>query len=156
MLDLSGVHRYARPLPSGWSLSAHIYGLGFSVNYILNSSVTAWPVLQVLTALFQVDIIAAYGERLLEWLQKYTFPAESKFAAASHATACADFFVKELLRNGTTCALAFCTVHAGSVDALLERAADAGMMMICGKVLLYFRCVICDAPKVMTCIVHRS
>lgn len=84
----------------------------------------------------QVDIIAAYGERLLEWLQKYTFPAESKFAAASHATACADFFVKELLRNGTTCALAFCTVHAGSVDALLERAADAGMMMICGKVMM--------------------
>ena len=83
----------------------------------------------------QVDIIAAYGERLLEWLQKYTFPAESKFAAASHATACADFFVKELLRNGTTCALAFCTVHPGSVDALLEKAADAGMMMICGKVM---------------------
>ena len=83
----------------------------------------------------QVDIIAAYGERLLEWLQRYTFPAESKFAASGHATACADFFVRELLRNGTTCALAFCTVHPGSVDALLERASDAGMMMICGKVM---------------------
>ena len=82
----------------------------------------------------QVDIIAAYGERLLEWLQKYTFPAESKFAEPAHAAACADFFVRELLRNGTTSALAFCTVHAGSVDALLERAEEAGMMMICGKV----------------------
>lgn len=92
--------------------------------------------MQLFSAVFQVDIIAAYGERLLEWLQKYTFPAESKFAAASHASACAEFFVKELLRNGTTCALAFCTVHAGSVDALLEKAADVGMMMICGKVKL--------------------
>jgi guanine deaminase len=91
--------------------------------------------------LFQVDIMAAYGERLLEWLQKYTFPAESKFAAAGHARACADFFVKELLRNGTTSALAFCTVHTVSVDALLERAADSGMMMICGKVFLL--CVFC-------------
>jgi guanine deaminase len=99
----------------------------------LSSSLLA---VQLFSAVFQVDIIAAYGERLLEWLQKYTFPAESKFAAASHASACAEFFVKELLRNGTTCALAFCTVHAGSVDALLEKAADVGMMMICGKVKL--------------------
>jgi cytosine/adenosine deaminase-related metal-dependent hydrolase len=123
VFNMSWIHRYACALSTGRPLAASSSAI---VASLLSSPTHS-----------QVDIIAAYGERLLEWLQKYTFPAESKFAAACHATACADFFVKELLRNGTTCALAFCTVHAGSVDALLEKAADAGMMMICGKVNIF-------------------
>ncbi len=78
------------------------------------------PLCRLLYARTQVDIIAAYGERLREWLNRYTFPVESKFAASVHATACADFFVRELLRDGTTCAIAFGNVLPGSVDALLE------------------------------------
>ena len=33
----------------------------------------------------QIDIIASYGEQLLDWLKKYTFPAEAKFADREHA-----------------------------------------------------------------------
>lgn len=72
----------------------------------------------------QTDIIASHGEQLLEWLEKYTFPAERRFANPAHAAEVADFFCAELLRNGTTtaAAAAFATVHAVSVDALFEAA----------------------------------
>jgi len=33
----------------------------------------------------QTDIIGSHGERLLEWLERYTFPAERRFADAAHA-----------------------------------------------------------------------
>ena len=55
----------------------------------------------------QIDIIASYGAQLLDWLNKYAYPAEQKFADAEHAAEVADFFVDELLRNGTTTALVF-------------------------------------------------
>ena len=61
----------------------------------------------------QIDIIASYGEQLLDWLREYAFPAEKKFASAEHAAEVADFFVDELLRNGTTTALVFATVREG-------------------------------------------
>ena len=50
----------------------------------------------------QTDIIASYGAQLLEWLERYTFPAEARFADPEHAREVAEFFVAELLRNGTT------------------------------------------------------
>ncbi len=33
----------------------------------------------------QTDIIAAGGRNLLEWLERYTFPAEQRFADPAHA-----------------------------------------------------------------------
>ena len=55
----------------------------------------------------QTDIIASYGAQLLEWLEQYTFPAEARFADPVHAREVAEFFVAELLRNGTTTAMVF-------------------------------------------------
>ena len=52
----------------------------------------------------QVDIIASYGEQLLDWLNRYAYPAEMQFADEEHARDVADFFLDELLRNGTTTA----------------------------------------------------
>lgn len=40
----------------------------------------------------QTDIIASYGEQLLEWLQNYTFPAESRFHDPDVAREGAEFF----------------------------------------------------------------
>ena len=88
----------------------------------------------------QTDIIASHGEQLLAWLEKYTFPAEARFADPAHARRVADFFCDELLRNGTTTALAFATVHAASVDALFEAARARRMRMITGKVLMDRHC----------------
>ena len=66
----------------------------------------------------QTQVIASYGTQLLEWLEKYTFVEEQKFADPQHAARNADFFLDELARNGTTTALAYCTAHPSSAEAL--------------------------------------
>ncbi|MBA3054138.1 MAG: guanine deaminase [Sphingomonadales bacterium] len=84
----------------------------------------------------QMDHIASHGEQLLDWLERHIFPAEQAFAERAHADEVADAFLRELLRNGTTSALVFPTVHANSVDALFEAALARGMRIISGKVLM--------------------
>jgi len=84
----------------------------------------------------QTEIIGAYGEQLLEWLNNYAFPAEKKYGDKQYAEEMANFFVEELLRNGTTTALVFCTVHPESVDALFNSAEKKNMRIIAGKVLM--------------------
>jgi len=88
----------------------------------------------------QTDIIAAYGEQLLEWLERYTFPVERRFSDAVHAREVADFFLADLLRNGTTTALVFTTVHPQSADAFFSAAAARGLRMIAGKVMMDRNC----------------
>jgi guanine deaminase len=88
----------------------------------------------------QTQIIGAYGEQLLDWLEKYTFVAEQQFADPAHARAVAEVFLDECLRNGTTTVATFCTVHAHSVDALFEAAAKRGMRVIAGKCLMDRNC----------------
>ena len=84
----------------------------------------------------QIDIIASYGEQLLDWLNRYAYPAEKKFVDAEYAAEAAAFFTSELLRNGTTTALVFATVHPQSVDAIFETARRRNMRLIAGKVLM--------------------
>lgn len=84
----------------------------------------------------QCDVIAAYGTRLLDWLETHTFPAERQFEDIAHAESTASFFLEELLRNGTTTALVFGTVHPQSVSAFFTAARERNLRMICGKVLM--------------------
>ncbi|WP_409421524.1 guanine deaminase [Pseudaeromonas sp. ZJS20] len=84
----------------------------------------------------QTEMVAAYGEQLLAWLNSYTFPTERKFADPDYAARRADFFIDELLRNGTTTALVFATVHPASVEALFAAADAKRMRIIAGKVLM--------------------
>jgi guanine deaminase len=84
----------------------------------------------------QTDVVAAWGSQLLDWLNTHTFPAEQAFADRAHADEAAAFFLDELLRNGTTSALVFCTVHKTSVEALFEAALARNMRLIAGKVLM--------------------
>lgn len=89
----------------------------------------------------QTEMIAAYGEQLLEWLHQYTFPTERKFKEKSYAKKIAAFFLDELLKNGTTTALVFTTVFPESVDAFFEEARDRNLRAIAGKVMMD-----CNAP----------
>ncbi len=84
----------------------------------------------------QTGMIAAYGEQLLDWLQDYTFPTERRFADPDYAQAVAARFLDELLRNGTTTAMVFCTVHPCSVDALFAEAEARHLRLLAGKVLM--------------------
>ena len=84
----------------------------------------------------QTEIIAAYGEQLLQWLDKYTFPTERKFEDKTYARNIADKFLNELLRAGTTTALVFGTVHKQSVEAFFEACEERNLRMIAGKVMM--------------------
>jgi guanine deaminase len=84
----------------------------------------------------QIDVIASYGSELLDWLSMHTFPAEARHADGAHAEAAAAHFLDALLAHGTTSAVVFPTVHAGSVDALFAAAEARGMRVIAGKVLM--------------------
>ncbi|MFL9811965.1 guanine deaminase [Stutzerimonas sp. VN223-3] len=84
----------------------------------------------------QTGMIASYGEQLLDWLNTYTFPTERAFADKAHASEVAEVFLGELLRNGTTTALVFGSVHKESVDAFFEQAEKLNLRMIAGKVLM--------------------
>ena len=84
----------------------------------------------------QTEMIAAYGEQLLEWLETYTFPTEKKFEDTHYARAIAERFLNELLRAGTTTALVFGTVHKSSVEAFFEACENRNLRMVCGKVLM--------------------
>jgi guanine deaminase len=88
----------------------------------------------------QIDAIASYGEQLLDWLHRYAFPREMRFADENYARRVAALFVDELLKNGTTTALVFGTVHPHSADAIFEAAAAKNMRLIAGKVLMDANC----------------
>lgn len=88
----------------------------------------------------QLDMIASYGEQLLDWLNRYAFPAEARFSDPDYAEEIASAFLDELLANGTTTALVFGTVHAHSADAILEAASRRHMRLIAGKVLMDTNC----------------
>ncbi len=84
----------------------------------------------------QTEIIASYGEQLLDWLDNYAFPEEAKFADPTHAQRAARFFLDELLRNGTTTALVFGSVHKASVDAFFSESQRLNTRMLAGKVMM--------------------
>lgn len=84
----------------------------------------------------QTDMIASHGEQLLAWLERYTFPTEAAFRDAELAHDTADFFLNELIRNGTTTAGVFCTIHPQSVDAIFSAAHSRNMRMIAGRVMM--------------------
>ena len=84
----------------------------------------------------QTDVIGSGGRQLLDWLEDYTFPAERRFSDPVYAREVAEVFLDELVRNGTTTAMAFCTVHRASVDAFFQSAARRSMRMVAGKILM--------------------
>lgn len=84
----------------------------------------------------QTRMIGAYGAQLLDWLERHTFVTEQAFADPDHARSVARAYLGENLRNGTTSAAVFCTVHPQSVDVFFEEAEALGLRMIAGKVIM--------------------
>jgi guanine deaminase len=84
----------------------------------------------------QTQVIASWGTQLLDWLNTYTFPEESKYADPGHSARMADFFLDLLVDHGTTTAAVFASVHVSSVDALFSAADHRNMGLIAGKVMM--------------------
>jgi guanine deaminase len=84
----------------------------------------------------QMQVIASYAANLLEWLNTYTFPEECRFVETAHAERIATQFFDEFLRQGTTTAVAYCSVHKASADAFFAESLRRGTLMIGGKVMM--------------------
>ncbi len=84
----------------------------------------------------QMPMIASHGSQLLDWLDRYTFPTELKFADRAYTRKVARTFLQQNLRNGITTSCVYCTVHAHSADILFEEAEALGLRLAAGKVLM--------------------
>jgi guanine deaminase len=81
----------------------------------------------------QTAIIASWGKQLIDWLNTYTFPEESRFSDKAYADEIAGRTLDLALAHGTTTLTSFCTIHPESVDAIFEAAARRNMAVIAGK-----------------------
>lgn len=81
----------------------------------------------------QTKAIASYGSQLLDWLEKFIFPNERQFEDPEFAFEHTGFFIDQLLKNGTTTAAIFPSVHPASVEAVFEISKTNNMRMICGN-----------------------
>jgi len=84
----------------------------------------------------QTAIIASWGKRLIDWLNTYTFPEETRFVDTAYAAQIAETYLDLNLANGITTACAFCTIHPQSVDAYFAASQNRGLRMLGGKVMM--------------------
>ena len=84
----------------------------------------------------QMQVIGSYAANLLEWLNTYTFPEECRFVESAHAERIARHFFDELIRHGTTTAVAYCSVHKASADAFFAESLRRNLCMVAGKVMM--------------------
>lgn len=72
--------------------------------------------------------------QLLEWLNTYTFPAESKFADIEWARKIYETIVTKTIANGTTTASYFATIHEPASNVLFDICLEKGQRAFIGKV----------------------
>ena len=71
---------------------------------------------------------------LLEWLNKYTFPCESKFSDTEFAEKIYRKSVKRILKSGTTFVSYFATIHKKASKLLVDIVNETGLRAHIGKV----------------------
>ena len=77
---------------------------------------------------------------LLDWLDRYTYPEEARFADAAHARAYYEVFVRNLLHTATTRAAIFATIHADATLELMRQLDAAGLSAYVGKLNMDRNC----------------
>lgn len=84
----------------------------------------------------QLDQRGKHGATLLDWLDRYIFPAERSFADPSIAVEVATRFFKKLILNGTTTAGLYATVHPEATSRCFEIMCASGIRGFIGKVMM--------------------
>lgn len=77
---------------------------------------------------------------LLEWLNTYTFPEESKYQDLEYAHRAYASFTEHLLRSTTTRAAVFATIHVPATLHLMELLENSGLRTYVGKVNMNRNC----------------
>src|SRR5207302_11164388 len=70
----------------------------------------------------QLAIMAAVQGELIDWLNACTYPEEARFADPEHAEKISTAFFDELVANGTTTAVIYCSVHERATDIAFTAA----------------------------------
>lgn len=84
----------------------------------------------------QSAIVAAYGEKLLGWLDQYVFPSESTYQDPKIARKEINFFLDQLLLNGTTTAVSYGPLYYEATDILFEELDRRKMRFITGNTMM--------------------
>lgn len=84
----------------------------------------------------QSAIVAAYGEKLLEWLNEYVFPGESIFRDPQKAKNELNFFLDQLIKNGTTTAVSYGPLFYEATDIFFAELEKRNMRFITGNILM--------------------
>eukprot|EP01117_Protostelium_nocturnum_P001766 TRINITY_DN1218_c0_g1_i3.p1 TRINITY_DN1218_c0_g1~~TRINITY_DN1218_c0_g1_i3.p1 ORF type:complete len:424 (+),score=97.23 TRINITY_DN1218_c0_g1_i3:1478-2749(+) len=77
---------------------------------------------------------SATGIPLMDWLKFHTFPSESRLKDVNIARKLYRKLVKRMLRNGTTCALYFATIHLEASKILSDITEELGQRAFIGKI----------------------
>lgn len=84
----------------------------------------------------QSAIVAAYGDKLLEWLDNYVFPAESGYSDNNNARKDLNFFLDQLVKNGTTTAVSYGPLFYDATDIFFEELQKRKMRFVTGNVIM--------------------
>jgi len=84
----------------------------------------------------QHRMLAAPGVDLLDWLNRFTFQEEARYADRAHAEETAEIFLDTLIDHGTTSAAVYSSVHTAAADAFFSAARDRGMAVVAGKTMM--------------------
>lgn len=71
---------------------------------------------------------------LLDWLQTYAFPEETKYRDLEYAKKAYGLFVDKMKKSATTHACVFATRHREATELLMEMMEAAGLVSYIGKV----------------------
>lgn len=71
-----------------------------------------------------------------DWLERYTFPLEARFADAAMAALVYDDLVGTLLAHGTTTAVYFSSIHREATAILARTCASRGQRALVGRVAM--------------------
>ena len=87
--------------------------------------------------------------QLMEWLDRYAFPTEARFADLSYARIYYEAFADALAKNGTTRAVIFGTLHAPATELLMEILEKKKIGAYVGKINMDTLSpdYLCDTPE---------
>lgn len=71
---------------------------------------------------------------LLDWLELYAFPEESKYSDLAYADKAYGIFAEAMLRSATTRAVVFGTLHREATELLMDKLEKTGICSYVGKV----------------------
>lgn len=77
---------------------------------------------------------------LMEWLDRYTFPEESKYSDIGYADIAYSIFTEDLKRTTTTRAACFATIHREATKLLMDKLEDTGLISYVGLVCMNRNC----------------